>query len=48
MYVFEKIKLEADSDEEKELEKRGVKLGKRKGKQTLVPKKKRKVEDDSD
>ncbi|KAF3034305.1 hypothetical protein E8E12_003150 [Didymella heteroderae] len=47
MYVFEKIALEADSDEEKELEKRGVKLGrKRKGKQTSVPKKKRKVEDD--
>lgn len=49
MYVFEKIRLEADSDEEKELEKRGVKLGrKRKGKQTQVPKKKRKVDDDSD
>ena len=49
MYVFEKIRLEADSEEEKELEKRGVKVGrKRRGKETLVPKKKRKVEDDSD
>jgi 25S rRNA (uracil2634-N3)-methyltransferase len=47
MYVFEKIALEADSEEEKELEKRGVKLGrKRKGRETAVPKKKRKVEDD--
>lgn len=47
MYVFEKIALEADSDEEKELEKRGVKLGrKRKGRETQVPKKKRKTEDD--
>lgn len=47
MYVFEKVALEADSDEEKELEKRGVKLGrKRKGKQTQVPRKKKKVEDE--
>ncbi|KAF9694882.1 hypothetical protein EKO04_006847 [Ascochyta lentis] len=29
MYVFEKVRLEADSEEEKELEKLGVKLGKR-------------------
>lgn len=49
MYVFEKVRLEADSEEEKELEKRGVKLGrKRRAKETQVPKKKRKVEDDSD
>lgn len=43
MYVFEKIALEADSDEEKELEKRGVKLGK---KRAPKPQKKRKAEDD--
>lgn len=48
MYVFEKVRLEADSDEERELEKRGVRVGKRRVKATGVPKKKRMVEDDSD
>ncbi|KAF1933754.1 uncharacterized protein M421DRAFT_88895 [Didymella exigua CBS 183.55] len=43
MYVFEKIALEADSDEERELEKRGVKLGK---KRAPKPRKKRKADDD--
>jgi 25S rRNA (uracil2634-N3)-methyltransferase len=44
MYVFEKVALEADSDEEKELEKAGVKLGKKR--KPEVVKKKRKAEDD--
>ncbi|KAF2624006.1 hypothetical protein BU25DRAFT_348891 [Macroventuria anomochaeta] len=46
MYVFEKVVLEADSEEEKELEKIGVKLGK---KRKPVVQRKRKAEDeDSD
>ena len=44
MYCFEKVPLEADSDEEKELEKAGVKL--RKKKRAPVVRKKRKAEDD--
>lgn len=43
MYVFEKVALEADSEEERELEKAGVKLGK---KRKPAVQKKRKVEDD--
>lgn len=45
MYVFEKVALEADSEEEKELEKMGVKLGKKR-RAPVVQKKKRKAEDD--
>lgn len=50
MYVFEKVGLEADSDEEKELEKMGVKLPRRrrKGPPPVVKKRKAAEDDDSD
>jgi 25S rRNA (uracil2634-N3)-methyltransferase len=48
MYVFEKVALEADSDEEKELEKVGVKLGKKRRAQPVQQKKRARDEDDSD
>ena len=48
MYVFEKVALEADSEEEKELEKAGVRLGKKKKPQAEVKKRKVRDEDDSD
>lgn len=44
IYVFEKVPLEADSEEERELEKMGVRL--RKKRAPVVVKRKRKVEDD--
>lgn len=47
MYVFEKVALEADSEEEKELEKMGVKLGKKR-RAPVVKKRKAAEEDDSD
>ncbi|KAH6622122.1 hypothetical protein C7974DRAFT_216471 [Boeremia exigua] len=47
MYVFEKVALEADSDEEKELEKIGVKLRKKR-KAPVVQKKRKAQDDDSD
>ena len=47
MYVFEKVALEADSDEERELEKIGVKIG-RKRKAPVVQKKRKAEEDESD
>ncbi|KAF1351661.1 hypothetical protein EJ07DRAFT_136780 [Lizonia empirigonia] len=46
MYVFEKVALEADSDEERELEKMGVKLGKRRRVAAPQKAKKRKVDED--
>lgn len=51
MYVFEKVALEADSEEERELEKRGVKVGKRRvQKEKVKPKvgKRARDEDESD
>ncbi|KAF2993978.1 hypothetical protein E8E13_001109 [Curvularia kusanoi] len=48
MYVFEKVALEADSDEEKELEKMGVKLGRKRRAPAPVAKKRKAEEDDSD
>ena len=48
MYVFEKVALEADSEEEKELEKMGVKLGKKRRAPVVVKKRKAAEDDDSD
>ena len=48
MYVFEKVALEADSEEEKELEKMGVKLGKKRRAPVVAKKRKAAEEDDSD
>ncbi|KZM23658.1 25S rRNA (uracil(2634)-N(3))-methyltransferase [Ascochyta rabiei] len=49
MYVFEKVALEADSEEEKELEKAGVKLRKRRASEVVKKKKKkRKLGEDED
>ncbi|KAJ4334948.1 hypothetical protein N0V95_009039 [Ascochyta clinopodiicola] len=49
MYVFEKVPLEADSEEEKELEKAGVKLRKRRAPvEPVKKKKKRKIGEDED
>jgi 25S rRNA (uracil2634-N3)-methyltransferase len=48
MYVFEKVALEADSEEERELEKMGVKLGKKRRAPPVVRKRKAAEEDDSD
>ena len=46
VYVFEKVPLEADSEEERELEKVGVKLGKKR--KAPVQKRKKGEDDDSD